>query len=118
MKDVPHYGRLKDVNTTNMADAIRLGCLTMQRVFNRDDNDSIFMVSRARPNPELSMSAIYDGHLPGRHLNALLNAEAATGVSLDEEATSLIAYQAAYQAAAKVLSAADEMLAVLMDLAR
>ena len=41
-----------------------------------------------------------------------------TSVSLDEEATSLIAYQAAYQAAAKVLSAADEMLAVLMDLAR
>ena len=86
MKDVRHYGRLKDVNTTNMTDAIRLGCLTMQRVFNRDDNDSIFMVSRARPDPELSMSAIYDGHLPGRHLNALLNAEAATGVSLDEEA--------------------------------
>lgn len=86
MKDVPHYGRLKDVNTTNMTDAIRLGCLTMQRVFNRDDNDSIFMASRARPDPELYMSAIYDGHLPGRHLNALLNAEAATGVSLDEEA--------------------------------
>jgi len=41
-----------------------------------------------------------------------------TSVSLDEEATSLIAYQAAYQAAAKVLTAADDMLAVLMDLAR
>jgi len=41
-----------------------------------------------------------------------------TSVSLDEEAVSLIQYQAAYQAAAKVISAADEMLAILMDLAR
>jgi len=41
-----------------------------------------------------------------------------TAVSLDEEATSLIAYQAAYQASAKVISAADDMLAVLMDMAR
>lgn len=86
MKDAPLYGQLTDVNTTNMADAIRLGCLTMQRVFNPDDNDMIYMASRARPDPELYMSAIYEGHLPGRHLNALLNAEAAIGVTLDENA--------------------------------
>ena len=86
MKDVSRYGQLKNVNSTDMADAIRLGCLTMQRVFNRDDNDMIFMASRARPDPELYMSANYDGHLPGRHLNALLNAEAAAGIKLDEEA--------------------------------
>jgi len=39
MKGVPFYGQLKDVNTKNIAAAIRLGCETMQRVFNpQDDN--------------------------------------------------------------------------------
>ena len=30
--------RMKDVNTTDIADAVRLGCRTMQNVFNADDN--------------------------------------------------------------------------------
>ena len=81
-----HYGKLKDVNTTDIVDAIRLGCNTMQRLFNGDDNNMPFMVGRARPQPALYMSAGYDGHLPGRHLNALLNAESAVGVALDESA--------------------------------
>lgn len=38
------------------------------------------------------------------------------GVDLDEEATDLITYQAAYEAAAKVLQAADQMLGTLLDL--
>ena len=40
--------------------------------------------------------------------------EEMAGVSLDEEATSLIQYQRAYQAAARVLTAVDEMLSQLM----
>jgi flagellar hook-associated protein 1 len=39
------------------------------------------------------------------------------GVDLDEEAANLIMYQASYQAAAKVIQAADETLRVLMELA-
>ncbi len=38
------------------------------------------------------------------------NREAFSGVSLDEEATNMIQYQRAYEAAARVMTAADEML--------
>lgn len=38
------------------------------------------------------------------------------GVDLDEEATNLMMYQAAYQASAKVIRTADELLGTLMDL--
>jgi len=42
--------------------------------------------------------------------------QAIAGVDLDEEATQLIQWQAAYEAAAKVIRAADDMLSVVMDL--
>ena len=70
MKGVPHYGQLKDVNTTDIRGAIHLGCQTMQQMFNADDDGMPYMRGRSRPDPELSMSTGYDGHLPGRHLNA------------------------------------------------
>ncbi len=41
-----------------------------------------------------------------------------TGVDIDQQAVELIEWQAAYQAAARVISASDEMLAELMELAR
>jgi flagellar hook-associated protein 1 len=41
--------------------------------------------------------------------------EAVSGVSLDEEMTNLIQFQRSYQAAARVISAADEMLEVLLN---
>ncbi len=41
-----------------------------------------------------------------------------TGVNLDDQAVELIEWQAAYQAAARVISASDELLAELMELAR
>lgn len=42
--------------------------------------------------------------------------ESISGVSLDEEATNLVKYQHAYQAAAKVLRVADEMFETLVSL--
>ena len=83
---MPRYGQLKNVNTTDIAGAVQLGCRTMQRLFNVDDNDMPFMATRTRPNPALWQSANYDGHVPGRHLNALLTAESVCGVALDEAA--------------------------------
>ena len=78
--------KLKDVNTTNIPDAIRLGCRTMCNVFNRDDNDIPFFSSRVWPDARLSFSwAHSEAHVPGRHLNALLNAEDTLGISIDEE---------------------------------
>jgi len=40
-----------------------------------------------------------------------------SGVDMDEEASNLLTYQTAYQAAAKVMQATDSMLGVLMELA-
>ena len=44
--------------------------------------------------------------------------EASSNVDLDEEAVSLIQYQAAYQAAARVVTAADDLLKELMQMVR
>ena len=44
--------------------------------------------------------------------------EASSNVDLDEEAVSLIQYQAAYQAAARVVTAADSLLQELMQTVR
>ena len=83
----PFYGQLTDVNTTDIAGAICLGCQTMQSIFNVDDNDIPFFGSIVRPMAELSFSAAHsESHVPGRHLNALLNAEDAIGLALDESA--------------------------------
>jgi hypothetical protein len=81
------YGQLKNVNTTDIPDAIRLGCQTMQSVFNADDRDIPFFGSSVRPHAELRFSGAHsESHVPGRHLNALLNAENAIGITLDESA--------------------------------
>jgi len=81
------YGPLKDVNTTDIVEAIRLGCQTMQSVFNADDNDIPFFSSAVRPEARLAFSGAHsESHIPGRHLNALLNAEAAAGIEIDESA--------------------------------
>jgi hypothetical protein len=81
------YGRLTDVNATDISGAIRMGCRTMQSIFNADDNNLPFMLARVRPDALLGFSpTVSDAHVPGRHLNALLNAEDAVGVALDETA--------------------------------
>ena len=77
--------RLRDVNTTDIEDAIRLGCRTMCSVFNADDNNVPFFGSRVLPEARLYFSPVHsESHVPGRHLNALLNAEDAIGIELDE----------------------------------
>src|SRR5215212_6021353 len=72
--------KLHDVNTTNIPAAIRLGCRTMSSVFNADDNDIPFFASRVWPTAELGFNSWHsESHVPGRHLNALLNAEDVLG---------------------------------------
>ncbi len=76
---------LAHVNTSDIGAAIRLGCRTMSSVFNADDNDIPFFGSQVWPEAELNASQIYsEAHVPGRHLNALLNAENALNVYVDE----------------------------------
>jgi len=78
--------QLADVNTTDLPDAVRLGCRTMCNVFNADDNDIPFFRSTVYPTAELRFSPVHsESHVPGRHLNALLNAADAAGLYIDEE---------------------------------
>ncbi len=79
--------KLHDVNTTDIRAAIELGCRTMQSVFNADDNDFPFFKSIVLPRAYLAFHDIHgESHVPGRHLNALLSAEDAAGVTVDEAA--------------------------------
>ena len=76
---------LANVNTTDIAAAIRLGCRTMCSVFNADDDDVPFFGSRVWPEAYLSFStSASESHVPGRHLNALLNAEDVLGFKVDD----------------------------------
>ena len=76
---------LADVNSTDIEGAIRLGCRTMCSVFNADDDDVPFFSSQVWPEARLSFSSTHnESHVPGRHLNALLSAEDAAGVYVDE----------------------------------
>ena len=76
---------LADVNTADIKEAIRLGCRTMCSVFNADDDDVPFFSSQVWPEARLSFSSTHtESHVPGRHLNALLSAEDAAGVYVDE----------------------------------
>jgi hypothetical protein len=74
--------RVSDVNTTDILDAIRLGSRTMCGCFNADDGDVPYFRAIVRPDAFLGISM--ESHVPGRHLNALLNAEDAAGVAIDE----------------------------------
>ena len=76
--------KLNDVNTTDILDAIRLGCRPMCSCFNADDNDLPYGGARVRPEARLGPDS-WEAHQPGRHLNALLNAEDAAGIEINEE---------------------------------
>ena len=76
--------KLRDVNTTDISDAIRLGCRCMCNCFNADDGDIPYFGADVRPEARLRGSS--EAHTPGRHLNALLNAEDALGIEIEEDA--------------------------------
>ena len=73
------------VNSRDLLGAIRLGCRTMERVFDADDPRGVaFFDAVAWPEPRLSFSPVHsEAHVPGRHLNALLAAEGLLGIEVD-----------------------------------
>ena len=80
----PALTHLTDVNTRDIEDAIRLGCHCMCNLFDADDDDVPYFRVAVRPDAFLGIPLIE--HVPGRHLNALLNAEDVIGVAVDEDA--------------------------------
>ena len=84
-KDVTFPERVK-VNTTDLQLAIREGRNPMESFFDPDhDNLPYFSHVASGPDPGVSHSASYSmAQVPGRWLNALLNAEDALGIEVDE----------------------------------
>lgn len=79
--------QLTDINARDIRAAVELACETMQRVFNADDGDTPFFLAFASPKARLEFDAQFaEAHVPGRHLNALLRAEEAFGIEVDEGA--------------------------------
>lgn len=77
---------LKDVNSEDLRGAIELACRAMAGALNADDGEMPFFSATAWPDPHLSFSRHHgESHVPGRHLNALLNAKD-LGFSVDEHA--------------------------------
>lgn len=77
--------RVRNVNTRSIRDAVALGCRTMHRIFNADDDDTPFFLTYARPDPHLAYDGMFaEPHVPGRHLNGLLRAEAGLGIGVEE----------------------------------
>ncbi|GAB3925525.1 twin-arginine translocation signal domain-containing protein [Larkinella terrae] len=79
-------GRMSDVNDTDIPGAIVLGCETMSNVFNADDGDIAHFgsaISTVGGESYFRFSSTHtESHIPGRHLNALLNAEDAIGYQI------------------------------------
>jgi hypothetical protein len=79
--------QLADVNSTDLHGAIRFGCEAMGRVFDEADPHGVaFFDAVAWPEPRLAFSDVHsEAHVPGRHLNGLLAAEAMAGVAADPD---------------------------------
>ncbi len=75
--------QMTDLNTTDIIDAIRLGCQSMGRVFDPDDDNLPYF--RVIVHPEAYLGMPMPDHVPGRHINALLNAAEVAGVEVDED---------------------------------
>ena len=84
---LPLPRQLAQVNTRDLRAAVELGCRTMCRVFNPEDNNIPYFSARVWPEPRMWFSRAHsEAHVPGRHLNALLSAESALGLTIPEDA--------------------------------
>jgi len=74
-----------NVNTTSIPAAIKLACRAMGHVFNPADCGYPYMYTRIWPDGWLGFSPYHGAiQLSGRHLDALLAAEDALGLTIDE----------------------------------
>lgn len=110
-------------NTSGVGDnrnALLMGSLQTAKTLGNGSSDFqgaySQLVSRiGNKTRELEVTSSATGRLLTETKSALQNE---SGVNLDEEATSLLRYQQAYQAAAKVMQIASEMFDMLLSLGR
>ncbi|SVC38589.1 uncharacterized protein METZ01_LOCUS291443, partial [marine metagenome] len=76
--------KLNDVNSKDILSAISMGCNAMSNCFNVDDDNIPYFRVIIKPSAFLGISL--ESHMPGRHLNALLNVEDSTNINISEEA--------------------------------
>lgn len=78
--------RATNVNTTDILDAIRLGCRCMCRCLDADEDYSPFAGNTVRPNVTLGTTPSYiDADNPGRFLPPLLMASTSFGIPVAED---------------------------------
>ena len=75
--------QMTDLNTTDIIDALRLGCQSMRRMFDPEDDNLPYF--RVIVHPEAYLGMPMPDHVPGRHINALLNAAEVAGIEVDED---------------------------------
>lgn len=87
MESNVEYPKHVKINTTDLELAIKEGCNPMQRLLDPSCDNLPYMVNcMSGLDPKNEHHAIYSmAHVPGRWLNALLNAEDAVGIDLDEQ---------------------------------
>ncbi|MET0771844.1 MAG: hypothetical protein ABWZ82_02070, partial [Candidatus Limnocylindrales bacterium] len=77
--------RLADVNTGDLASAVRLGCHAMGAAYDATTGDGPRFEASLAPDPVLVFHPWFsEAHVPGRHLVALLAAERSLGLAVDE----------------------------------
>jgi hypothetical protein len=77
---------LKDVNTTDIPGAIRLGCHSMSSVLNPEDRFIPYFAAWLGQKSRLEFHGwLSEAHVPGRHLNALLAAENVLGIPASDD---------------------------------
>jgi flagellar hook-associated protein 1 FlgK len=97
---------LANLQTTTLMDG---GTMTYQGAYSQMVN-TVGNKTRELEATSAAANKVFD--------NAVAAQQSESGVNLDEEATNLIRYQQAYQAAAKVMQTASQLFDVLLELGR
>ncbi len=110
-------------NTSGVGDgrnAVALGALQTKPVFDNNSNTfasafGLLVSNVGNKAREVSVNAAAEGKLLS---NAVALQQSQSGVNLDEEASNLLRYQQAYQAAGKLIQTAGTLFDVLLGLGR
>ena len=100
--------------------ALKISDLQFDKVMNSNSSslEEYFLQNIGRIGMETSKNQIQMEQSEGILAQTTALKERKTGVSIDEEAANLVKYQYTYQAAAKVINAAEEMFRTVINIGR